>query len=130
MTSAQIELALDDPRAEPVPPEPREILVDIEVNLTLWVDVAKLAFLHRDEIQSDETTEMLRSDGYSEEERFDVWLHYYLLDGAGLDVWAPRTEGIRESLGGEPEVNFRLSDEDRQAVEGGLDPRLEIPAAD
>lgn len=119
-------LDLDDPRAEPVPPDPHEISTSIDVSMSLRVDVALLAFKYREEIQSEATTEMLRRDGYTEKERFDVWLHYFLLDRAGMDVWAPRADGVRETWT-EPEVNFRLDDKAKAAVAGALDPSYAIP---
>jgi len=128
MTATQTELALDDPRAEPVCPDPHEIVVDINVNLTLRVDIAKLAFLHREWIQGEETTKILDSDGYDEKERFDVWLHYFLLEGASFDVGVPQAEGVRDSWAAHPEVNFWLNDKDRAAVEDAFNPRWAVPA--
>lgn len=125
---AQTELTLDDARAERVPPDPHEISVDIKVDLMIKVDVAKLAFLYSEEIESDATTEILRSDGYGEEDRFEVWLHYHLLDRTGLDVCAPRAEGVREIWGNDPEISFRLNDKDRAAIDAGFNPRWAIPA--
>jgi len=127
MTPTQIELDLDDPRAVPVAPPERNITVGIKIDLALQVDVAKLAFEYRKEIAGEATTKILDREGYGESERFEVWLHYFLFDRLDTFAIAPSADGVHELWGAEPEVNFRLNDEDRVAIEGGLEPRWAIP---
>lgn len=123
----QTTLALDDPQAEPVPPIPHEVSIDLRDTITLRVDVARLAFRHRNEIQSEWMTKELEEGGYSEAERFEVWLHNFLIDLC--DPTPVNQEGIRV-IYEDSEIDFRLDRGGRDAVEAGLNPRYAVPASD